>query len=55
MGEGADMLTEYMERGQSWVYDKIEKKKFVVENVYLMYTKVYDQDRYVVLGDYDEP
>jgi hypothetical protein len=54
MGEAGNMLTETMERGSSWVYDKKEKKKFVVDNTELMYGTWYDSERYIVLGDCEE-
>jgi hypothetical protein len=54
MGEMADLLIEQMERGQSVVYDKIKKEKFVIANIDLMYSSNYDNERYIITGEYYE-
>jgi len=51
----ADDLTNYLEARSSVVLDKKTGKKFIVDNITLMYTSEYDdKERYVVIGEAHE-
>jgi hypothetical protein len=55
MGDAADYLIDSMEQGESILYDKIEDKEVVIDNMSLMYTSFYDnEDRYEIVGEVDE-
>lgn len=48
----ADDLTNQMEQGQSLVLVVETEEKIVVDNIDLMYTNIYTEPKYKVLGDY---
>jgi hypothetical protein len=53
MGEGADMLTDFIERGQTIIRDRRTGKELIVDNLELMYGNIYEQERYEIIGDVD--
>ena len=50
----ADDLTNQIEQGQSLVLVVETGDKIVVDNIDLMYTNIYTEPKYKVLGDYYE-
>ena len=54
MGDMADHIIDRLERGKSLVLVVETGEKIVVDNIDLLYTNIYTEPKYRVLGDYYE-